>query len=266
VVDAVEKKVPGQGYGYHNWTPRETHACFMPLDADAETNKGRPGHAAREETGMVGCLGAGTGLYELPARATSEVRNEDFLAKAKWRRRIRQPFLFDIQLGYVRGTDDFPLGAEDDDQPIESPPAVLMGFAGSGPVFGFREAVADSLDLVTEDGGALRGAATTRGREPGKRRFLLLLAGSLCWAGTGRKLGPATPAAIKVDEASREKRAAERRLRETTRGQDQEMAETWRTVCQEFEEAMKAAGYHNPQRRGWRKRRSAKAKPTERNP
>jgi len=90
--------------------------------------------------------------------------------------------------------------------------------------------VADSLDLVTEDGGASRGAATTRGRQPGKRRFLLLLAGRLCWEGTGRKLGPATPAAIKVDEASREKRAAERRLRETAREQDQEMAETWRTV------------------------------------
>gem|GEM_PF-3582310 len=126
MVDAVEKKVPGQGYGCHNRTPRETHACFMPLDADAGTDKGRPGHAAREETGMVGCLGAGTGLYELPARATSEVRNEDFLAKAKWRRRIRQPFLFDIQLGHVRGTDDFPLGAEDGDQPIESPPAVFL--------------------------------------------------------------------------------------------------------------------------------------------
>jgi len=32
------------------------------------------------------------------------------------------------------------------------------GFAGSGPVFGFREAVADSLDLATEHTGAKEGA------------------------------------------------------------------------------------------------------------
>ena len=32
------------------------------------------------------------------------------------------------------------------------------GFARSGPVFGFREAVADSLDLATEHTGAKEGA------------------------------------------------------------------------------------------------------------
>ncbi len=35
--------------------------------------------------------------------------------------------------------------------------ATHQSFAGSGPVFGFREAVADSLDLVTERMGAETG-------------------------------------------------------------------------------------------------------------
>ncbi len=36
--------------------------------------------------------------------------------------------------------------------------SILRGFAGSGPFFGFREAVADSLDLVTERTRAEEGA------------------------------------------------------------------------------------------------------------
>jgi hypothetical protein len=76
-----------------------------------------------------------------------------------------------------------------------------------------------------------------------------------------RHIGPATPdmiAIVAMLAADREElRQVERLRRDEERERDRQLAERWTTVRREFETTMHAAGYHNPNGRGWRKRPAA---------
>src|SRR5262249_50574843 len=78
-----------------------------------------------------------------------------------------------------------------------------------------------------------------------------------------RHLGPAAPELIKLVAmlaAERDElRRVERQSRDEELERDRQLAERWMTVRREFETTMQAAGYHNPDGRGWRKRRAAKS-------
>jgi hypothetical protein len=78
-----------------------------------------------------------------------------------------------------------------------------------------------------------------------------------------RHIGPATPdliAIVAMLAADREElRQVERQRRVEERERDRELAERWTMVRREFETTMRVAGYHNPNGRGWRKRRAAKS-------
>jgi type VI protein secretion system component VasF len=78
-----------------------------------------------------------------------------------------------------------------------------------------------------------------------------------------RHIGPATPdmiAIVAMLAAAREElRQVERQRREEEHERDRQLAERWMTVRREFETTMQAAGYHNPNGRGWRKRQVAKS-------
>ena len=56
-----------------------------------------------------------------------------------------------------------------------------------------------------------------------------------------------------------EDRQDQRQRKDEEREQDRQLAEHWTTVRREFETTMRAAGFHNPDGRGWRKRQAAKA-------
>ena len=72
-------------------------------------------------------------------------------------------------------------------------------------------------------------------------------------------LGPADADGILLVKLLAKKRDAERQedreRRVEERERDRRLAEHWTTVRQEFETTMRAAGYHNPNGRGWKKRR-----------
>jgi hypothetical protein len=74
-----------------------------------------------------------------------------------------------------------------------------------------------------------------------------------------RYIGPATPDLIKmvamIAAERDEERQEERRRREQEREEDRQLAKQWNTVRREFESSMRSAGYHNPNGRGWRRRR-----------
>jgi hypothetical protein len=76
-------------------------------------------------------------------------------------------------------------------------------------------------------------------------------------------IGPATPdmiAIVAMLAADRkELRQVERLRRDEEHERDWELAERWAKVRREFETTMQVAGYHNPNGRGWRKRREAKS-------
>jgi hypothetical protein len=76
-----------------------------------------------------------------------------------------------------------------------------------------------------------------------------------------RHIGPATPdmiAIVAMLAADQEDlRRVERQRRDEERERDRQLAERWTTVRRDFETTMQAAGYHNPNGRGWRKRRAA---------
>jgi hypothetical protein len=78
-----------------------------------------------------------------------------------------------------------------------------------------------------------------------------------------RHIGPATPdmiAIVAMLAADREElRQVERLRRVEERERDRQLAVRWTTVRREFETTMLAAGYHNPNGRGWRKRKAAKS-------
>jgi hypothetical protein len=74
-----------------------------------------------------------------------------------------------------------------------------------------------------------------------------------------RHIGPATPdliAIVAMLAADREElRQVERQRRIEEHERDRQLAERWTMVRREFETTMRAAGFHNPNGRGWRKRR-----------
>jgi hypothetical protein len=74
-----------------------------------------------------------------------------------------------------------------------------------------------------------------------------------------RHLGRATPGLAEVVNllvANRAKvRREERQRRDQESERERQMAEHWSAVRQEFEASMRSAGYHNPNGRGWRRRR-----------
>src|SRR5262245_52228400 len=75
-----------------------------------------------------------------------------------------------------------------------------------------------------------------------------------------RHLGPAAAdliAVVALLAADRDQlRQLERHRRDKER--DRQLAEHWTRVRQEFELSMRSAGYHNPNGRGWKKRRVPK--------
>ena len=77
-----------------------------------------------------------------------------------------------------------------------------------------------------------------------------------------RHLGPASLDGVSLIESMATLRDASRQEQRECRDQelehDRELAERWTTARQEFETTMRAAGYHNPNGRGWRKRRAVK--------
>jgi len=77
-----------------------------------------------------------------------------------------------------------------------------------------------------------------------------------------RHLGPASPDGlllIRLEAQERdEERQEQRQRRDEERQKDRHLAEHWTTARREFESTMRSAGYHNPNWRGWRKRRASK--------
>jgi len=75
-----------------------------------------------------------------------------------------------------------------------------------------------------------------------------------------RHLGPASPDGlllIRLEAQEREvERQEQRQRRDEEHEWDRQLAEHWTTVRREFESTMRSAGYHNPNWRGWRKRRA----------
>ena len=78
-----------------------------------------------------------------------------------------------------------------------------------------------------------------------------------------RHLGPALPEwveLIKADWTLREAACQERRRqREEDRQEDQKLSEQCLAARRAFESTMTLAGYHNPNWRGWKKRRVSKS-------
>lgn len=78
-----------------------------------------------------------------------------------------------------------------------------------------------------------------------------------------RHLGPADPALIAVLDLMAGDRGEERQAkwqrRNEERERDRQLDEYWMEVRNEFETAMREAGYHNPKGRGWKKRRVNKS-------
>ena len=74
-----------------------------------------------------------------------------------------------------------------------------------------------------------------------------------------RHLGPATSDIVESVNRMAEYREAERAIARDTRRLDYEknraLAELHRTMRSQAKEALEAAGFHNPNYRGWRKRR-----------
>jgi hypothetical protein len=78
-----------------------------------------------------------------------------------------------------------------------------------------------------------------------------------------RHLGRADKDTILMVESLRQEDEAERRekrqRREEELERDRELSEHWTLVREEFESSMRSAGFHNPNGRGWRKRRTRDA-------
>ena len=76
---------------------------------------------------------------------------------------------------------------------------------------------------------------------------------------TQRHYGPAIPGMLEMLQADQDKIRQEQREQQKPRDEEHEkdhlIADHHQMVQQEFEATMKAIGYHNPNGRGWKKRR-----------
>jgi hypothetical protein len=74
-----------------------------------------------------------------------------------------------------------------------------------------------------------------------------------------RHWGRALPELISLTDELAAEREEERRIERERRREENErerrLAEQWDAVRREFESSMRSAGYHNPNGRGWRRRR-----------